>query len=126
MTMNEKREDVQILLQLDQVYRPKTEAKKFAYSEELADVVKAGSFFETYALDSDERFYINEIATYFEMLGMLWETKIVDDRLAVEWSGTRYYWELIGPILVQARDVFNSPNLWEYFEALAMAHMELK
>lgn len=124
--MNAKREDVQILLQLDLVYRPKTRAKKFAYSEDLADVVKAGTFFETYSLDSDERFYINEIATYFEMLGMIWQMEIVDDRLAVEWSGTRYFWKLIGPILIQARDVFDSPNLWEYFEALAKAHMEIE
>ena len=119
--MSAKREDVQILLQLDQVYRPKTAAKKFAYSQELADVVKAGSFFDRYPLESDERFYVNEIATYYEMLGMLWKKDIVDKQLAIEWSGTRFYWDLIGPILIQAREVFDSPNLWEDFMALANA-----
>lgn len=53
---------------------------------------------------------------------MLWKKELVDNQLAVEWSGTRYYWDLIGPILIQARDVFDSPNLWEYFMALANAH----
>jgi hypothetical protein len=31
-----------------------------------------GDFFDRFTLDSDERFFVNEITTYFEMLGMLW------------------------------------------------------
>jgi len=122
--MSSLKDDFKLLLKVDQVYRPKTAAKKFAYSEELAKIVKSGTFFECYKLESDERFFINDIATYFEMLGMLYRKKIVDQNLALEWSGAQFYWHLIGPILVQAREVFNSQSLWEDFEYIAKAQTE--
>jgi hypothetical protein len=123
--MSATKEDVLVLLKLDEVYRPGTEARKFSYSDELASVVEDGIFFEAYALDSDERFWINELATYYEMLGTLWREKIVDESLALDWAGAIYTWKLIGPILVQARDVFGSNRLWTDFEALATAQAEL-
>ena len=119
------KDDVLVLLKLDEVYRPGTDARKFSYSDELAAVVDAGTFFETYALDSDERFWINELATYYEMLGTLWREKIVDEDLALQWAGVVFTWKLIGPILVQARDVFDTDQLWSDFEALAAAQAEL-
>ena len=106
--MSATKEDVLVLLKLDEVYRPGTEARKFSYSDELAVVVEEGTFFETYALDSDERFWINELATYFEMLGAVWTKKIVDESLVLDWVGANYTWKLIGPILVQSREVFGS------------------
>jgi hypothetical protein len=120
-----KKEDVLVLLKLDEVYRPGIEARKFSYSDGLATVVANGTFFETYALDSDERFWINELATYYEMLGTIWKKKIVDESLVLDWAGANYTWKLIGPILVQARDVFGSDRLWADFEALATAQAEL-
>ena len=120
-TMSATKEDALVLLKLDEVYRPGTAARKFSYSDELAAAVRDGSFFETFALDSDERFWINELATYYEMLGTLRTNGIVDDSLAIEWSGAAFVWKLIGPILVQAREVFGSPKLWTNFEALAAA-----
>lgn len=122
--MSSLKDDFKLLLQVDQVYRPKTAAKKFAFSHKLAEVVKSGTFFESYSLESDERFYINEIATYYEMLGRLFRNEIVDRNLALEWSGAHFYWRLIGPILVQAREVFNSQTLWEDFEYIAKAQTE--
>jgi hypothetical protein len=123
--MSATKEDVLVLLKLDEVYRPGTEARKFSYSDELAVVVEEGTFFETYALDSDERFWINELATYFERLGAVWTKKIVDESLVLDWVGANYTWKLIGPILVQSREVFGSDRLWADFEALATAQMEL-
>ena len=41
--MNSLKEYFNLLLQLDQVYRPKTAPQKFAYSEELSEVVKTCS-----------------------------------------------------------------------------------
>ena len=115
------REDVDLMLRLDQAFRPGKEAKKFVWSEALAAVVESGSFFETHALDSDERFYVNEVATYYEMVGMLWQKGLLDLELLMEWVPASTYWIKIGPILVQARDVFDSPGLWVNFEALADA-----
>lgn len=122
--MTATKEDVLVLLKLDDVYRPGVEARKFAYSDELAAVVKDGTFFETYALDSDERFWVNELATYYEMLGTLWSQEVVDVSLVLGWSGAVFTWKLIGPILVQARAVFGNDLLWTDFEALATAQAE--
>lgn len=122
--MGVKRDDVLVLLKVDEVYRPSVEARKFCYSDELARVVAAGTFFETYPLDSDERFWVNEVATYYEMLATLWEEGVVDEALVIDWAGTMMTWKLIGPLLVQARDVFDSDRLWTGFEALAKAQSE--
>lgn len=110
-----------LLLKLDEVYRPSLEARKFSYSSRLAEVVAEGSFFDTYSLDSDERFWVNELATYYEMLATFWEEEVVDASLALNWAGAVFTWKLIGPILVQAREVFGSDQLWTGFEALAEA-----
>ena len=123
--MGATKDDVLVLLKLDEVYRPGVEARKFSYSDRLAEVVSAGTFFETYPLDSDERFWVNELATYYEMLATLWEEGIVDASLALDWAGAVFTWKLIGPILVQARKVFGSERLWTGFEALAKAQAEL-
>lgn len=123
--MTATREDVMVLLKLDEVYRPGIDARKFSYSDELAEVVRDGSFFDTFALDSDERFWVNELATYHEMLGTLWKRGIVDESLAVEWSAAAFTWKRIGPILVQAREVFGNDMLWTDFESLAQAQMDL-
>jgi hypothetical protein len=122
--MTATREDVQLLLQLDEVYRPGLEARKFAYSSELAESIANGDFFDKYPLDSDERFFINEIGTYFEMIGLLWHKGLVDGELVLEWSAAGFYWKKVGGVLVKAREVFDAPTLWEYFEALAGAQME--
>lgn len=122
--MAASREDVLVLLKVDEVYRPSVEARKFSYSDELAEVVEAGSFFETFPLDSDERFWVNELATYYEMLATLWEEGIVDRTLALDWAGAVFTWKLIGPILIQSRDLFGSNLLWTGFEALASAQVE--
>lgn len=119
------KDDVLVLLKLDEVYRPSVEARKFSYSNELADVVGAGAFFETYTLDSDERFWVNELATYYELLATLWEEEIVDESLVLDWAGAVSTWKLIGPVLVQAREVFGSDRLWTGFEALAKAQAQL-
>jgi hypothetical protein len=123
--MPASREDVMVLLKLDEVYRPSVEARKFSYSEPLAEVVEAGDFFEKYPLDSDERFWVNELATYYEMLATLWEEGIVDGSLVLEWAGAVFTWKLIGPILIEARGVFGSDRLWTGFEALAKAQAAL-
>ena len=119
------KDDVLVLLKLDEVYRPSVEARKFSYSDRLAEVVSAGAFFETYPLDSDERFLVNELATYYEMLATLWEEGIVDESLALDWAGAVFTWKLIGRVLVQAREVFGSERLWTGFEALAKAQSDL-
>lgn len=115
------RDDVMLLLKLDEVYRPGVAAKKFAYSDELAEAVTAGDFFDRYTLDSDQRFYVNEVATYFEILGDIRSRGVVDSDLALWWAGAAITWERVGPVLVQAREVFGHDKLWTDFEALAAA-----
>lgn len=119
------KEDFLVLLKLDEVHRPSMEARKFSYSDELTAVVSDGTFFERYGLDSDERFWINELATYHERLAELWSQGIVDESLALNWSGAMFTWKLIGPILVQARVVFGSAELWMGFESLAATQARL-
>lgn len=122
--MTNLKEDAHLLLHLNEVHLPGREARKFVYSEEFAKVAEAGTFFDIYALDSDERFFINEIASYYETLGMFWKKGIVDADLALEWNAAALYWSKLGPILIKAREVFGIDNLWEDFEALAKASME--
>jgi hypothetical protein len=119
--MTATKDDAMLLLKLDEVHQPSTEARQFVYSDELAEVVRVGAFFDTYSLDSRERFFINEVATYFEILGTFRSTGIVDADLAVEWAGAKFTWKRIGPILIQAREVFGDDRLWCEFEALAQA-----
>ena len=123
--MAASKDDFRLLLKLDEVYRPSVEARKFSYSDRLAEAVEAGSFFDTYALDSDERFWVNELATYYEILATAWQEEVVDGSLAIVWAGAVFTWKLIGPILIQAREVFGSDRLWTGFEALAKAQAEL-
>lgn len=52
--MTATREDIQLLLQLDEVYRPGVTARKFVYSRQLAESVESEDFFDRYPLDSDE------------------------------------------------------------------------
>lgn len=122
--MNDLHQDVMLLLQLDQVYRPSVAARQYAHSDELAQVLKNGRFFDEYSMASTERFHINEVATYFELLGMLRSRGIVDSQLALEWSGAQTMWRVIGPVLLEAREVYGIPDLWTDFEALAKAQSE--
>ena len=119
--MTATKDDALLLLKLDEVHGPSTEARQFVYSDELAKVVHEGSFFDTYSLDSRERFLINEVATYFEILGTFRSMGVVDEQLAVQWGGATFTWKRIGPILIQAREVFGYERLWTDFEALARA-----
>ena len=119
------KDDAMLLLKLDEVWGPSVEARKFSYSAGLAGVVAEGTFFDTYPLDSDERFWINELATYYETLATFWKAGIVEESFALNWSGAIFTWKLIGPILVQARKVFGSDQLWTGFEALAEAQADL-
>jgi hypothetical protein len=122
--MSVSREDVQLLIQFDQVYKPDTAAKKFIWSELFTSVVEEGTFFDRFALDSDERFHVNEIATYYELMGTLWRRGVLDEDLIREWAPAALYWNKVGPVLVQAREVFDIPGLWADFEDLARAQRE--
>ncbi len=63
------RDDMLFMMRFEELFRPSTEAKKFVWSEGLKKTVEAGTFFDDHALDSDERFYVNSVATYFERMG---------------------------------------------------------
>jgi hypothetical protein len=119
--MTATREDVQLLLQTDQALKPGLAAKKFVWT----DVVEDGEgFFDRYGWDSDERFHINEVATYFETCGLLWKMGLIDQGILFEWVPAELYWRRVGPVLLEARRVLDSPELWHNFEALARAQEE--
>ena len=116
--MTATREDVQLLLQIEQVFRPSKEAKKFAWSE----ATKNGEgWFDRYGWDSDERVYVNEYSTYFEMCGMLMQMGLIDRDLVLEWLPAQFAWSQVSPVLLEARRVLDAPDLWVNFEALAKA-----
>jgi hypothetical protein len=102
--------------------RPSRLAKQFVWSAGLAATALAGRFFDEYSLDSDEQFHVDEVATYFERLGSFWRAGVIPPDVALNWKNADVYWDRIGSILVQAREVFDSPGLWSDFEALAEAH----
>ena len=85
-------------------------------------MLKKGRLFDTYSKDSVERFYINEMASYFETLDMLRSKGIVDAELALDWSGALTAWRVVGPVLLEVREVFGFSSLWIEFENLAQDH----
>jgi hypothetical protein len=85
----------------------------------LVNVLKNGRFFDTYSKASVECFYIKEMASYFETLGMLRSKGIVDVELAQDWSGALTALRVVGPVVLEAREVFGIPRLWIEFENLA-------
>lgn len=120
--MTVDRDDILFMMRFEELFRPSTDAKKFVWSEGLKALVEAGIFFDEYSLDSDERFYVNAVATYFERLGEFWRQGIVPDEIAMSWISVDMYWDLLGGILIQAREIFDAPGLWRDFEALAAAY----
>ena len=119
--MTISREDLQLLLQLDQVHRPGREAKQFIWSETFGRAASGGTFFDTFALDSDERFHVNEVATYYDKIGLLWRSGVVHEEAVFEWVTTAVYWDRMGSVLIKAREVLGSEALGKHFEALAIA-----
>ncbi len=115
------REDIQLLLQIEQVFRHSPEAKRFVWT----DAVQVGEgWFDRYAWDSDERIYVNEYSTYFEFYGMLWKRGLIDEGLVLDWVPAQLGWTRVGPVLLEARRVLDAPELWSNFEALAKAQEE--
>ena len=84
-----------LLPTLDKVRQPSTEARQFVYSDELAEVVRKGSFLDTHSLESRERFFINEVASYFAILGTFRSMGIVDADLAAGWAGAKFTWNVL-------------------------------
>ena len=115
------REDVQLLLQIEQVFKPSKEAKKFAWSD---GVENADGWFDRNPWDSDERMLVNEFSTYFEMVAMIWRYGLVDEELVLDWTPAEFAWSRVGPVLVEARKVLGADDLWSGFEALAKAQHE--
>lgn len=115
------REDVQLLLQVEQTFKPGREAKKFAWSDATKD---GEGWFDRHGWDSDERMHVNEYSTYFEMCGMLMQMGLIDRDLVVEWAAARFAWDQVSPVLLEARRVLDAPELWVNFEALAKAQEE--
>ncbi len=120
--MTATREDVQVLLHFEQVYKPSREAKKFVWTDACQD---GDGWFDRYGWDSDERMHVNEYSTYFEMLAMLWRKKLVDEDLVMEWAPAELAWSRVGPVLIEARRVLGSEELWSGFEAYATAQAAL-
>ena len=120
--MTVDRDDALFMMRFEELFRPGADAKKFVWTEELKAVVEAGTFFDEYSLDSEERFHVNAVATYFERLGEFWRQGIVPDETAMSWISADMYWDRLGGILIQSREIFDAPELWRDFEALAAAY----
>ena len=116
------REDVELLLQVEQVYKPGRDAKKFVWTDACQE---GDGWFDRYGWDSDERMHVNEYSTYFEMLAMLWQKDLVDRELVLDWTPAEQAWSRVGPVLLEARRVLGAPELWSGFEALAKAQAAL-
>ena len=115
------REDVQLLLQVEQVFKPSREAKKFVYTDAVQD---GEGWFDRYGWDSDERMHVNEYSTYFETFAVLWQHDLIDKDLLLDWVPASLGWKRVGPVLLEARRVLDIPELWSGFEALARAQEE--
>jgi hypothetical protein len=115
------REDFQLLLQIEQVFKTSKEAKKFVWSEAVED---GDGWFDRHGWDSDERMYVNEYSTYFEVFAMAWKSGAIDEELVLEWVPAVVGWQRVGQVLLEARRVLDAPDLWTGFEALAKAQRE--
>lgn len=115
------REDIQLLLEVEKVFKPSREAKKFVWSEAVAD---GEGWFDRYGWDSDERLYVNEYSVYFETYALLWRHGLVDEELLFEYVPAQFGWARVGPVLLEARRVLGSADLWSGFEAFAKAQEE--
>ncbi|HVE98625.1 MAG TPA: hypothetical protein VNA12_05540 [Mycobacteriales bacterium] len=113
------RDDFQLMLQIEQTFKPSRAAKMFCWS----DAVQIGGheFFDRYGWASDERMHVNEYATFFEMCALAWRRGFVDDELINEWVGAVMPWSKIGHLLLAAREILGDDELWAGFEALAKA-----
>lgn len=114
-------DEVRLLIEVDKVYRPGSAAKRFIWSDRFATLSHGGAFYESYKLDSEEHLLIDEVATYYEIIGLLWSKGVVGEELVMDWAPADVYWKLLGRILTRSRQVFDSPTLWGHFEALAEA-----
>jgi hypothetical protein len=110
------KEDLHLLLEMEQTLKPSSEAKKFAWSS----ATKEGEgWFDRYPWDSDERMYVNEYSTYFELYGLAWKQGLLDEELVLDWVPAVTAWEQVAPVLLEARRVLQDDELWTNFEALA-------
>ncbi|MFN2526542.1 MAG: hypothetical protein ABR505_09845 [Actinomycetota bacterium] len=116
------RDDVTLMLQVEQTFGPSVEAKKFCWRDETSKL--GADFFDKYGWDSDERFYVNAVATWCEIYGMLWKNKLMAEEMVMEWSPASHYWDQLKGILLGAREILADPELWINFEAVAIAQKE--
>ena len=116
------REDFQLLLQLDQACKFGKDAKKFVWSDAASGENGGHAFFEKYGWDSDERMYVNEVATYYETCADAWlHGFITDEAYFFDWAPAVFYWEKLSSVLLAAREILEEPRLWSGFEAFAAA-----
>lgn len=120
--MAPSREDFLLLLQIDQACKPGKEAKKFVWSGRASGENGGHAFFDKYGWDSDERMYVNEVATYYETCADAWQHGfITDEAYFFDWAPATFYWENLSGVLMAAREILEEPRLWSGFEAFAGA-----
>jgi hypothetical protein len=113
------KEDLSLILQMEQTLRPGKAAKAFCWSSEVEGENAGPKFWEKHALDSEERLYVNEYSTYFEQFSVAWERGLIDEELLLDWVPAELAWQRLGPILTATRDLLGHQDLWSGFEALA-------
>ena len=118
--MSATKDDLSLMLQIEQTYRPSKEAKAFCWSSAV-EGDNAATFWEQHGLDSDERMNVNAYATNFEFYAFVWDKGLISEELILDWVPAEMAWGRVGPILVAARELLGSQDLWSGFEALAAA-----
>lgn len=118
------KEDLQLILQMEQTLRPSKAAKAFCWSAEVEGVNAGPGFWDKHGLDSDERLYVNEYSTYFELFSLAWRRGLIDEELLLDWVPAELAWQRVGPILKATRDLLGHQDLWSGFEALAVRQAE--
>lgn len=75
---------------------------------------------------SEEYRRLSVVANYFENLGLLVKTGILDAGIVCELycSVISDCWDAFGPIVAQRRAVLDLPSLWENFEYVAALSQE--
>lgn len=116
------RDEVELLLRLDEVRGFGRDAKRYVWSRAFAEAPVAG-FFDLHPMDSAERLWIDEVATYFELAGVLWRARLVGQEAVDLWVPAATYWHRLGAVLVEERRVGGGTALWEHFEALAQSQV---
>jgi hypothetical protein len=117
--MAASRKEARLLLHAQQAVGASREAQNFVWSDMFVEDGK--EFNSKYPSGTDEAYYLVEMARFFETIGTFWKNGLVDEKFLFDWITCAPAWNRMSGVLLEQRERWGEPRLWENFEALAKA-----